>query len=91
MSYHGRMQIEVPEAAVSVAERLVRQGVYDSISDAVAGALDAVDLEQRKLAALRSDIAAGLAQLDAGEGRPLDIQKIKEMARASLQSTEAST
>ena len=35
-----------------------------------------------KLSALRADVATGIRELDAGQGRPLDIEDVIRQARA---------
>lgn len=55
--------IELPEDLRAFAEERVRAGEYSSVADVVRDAL-----EQKKLAALRGALDAGIAELDAGLG-----------------------
>jgi Arc/MetJ-type ribon-helix-helix transcriptional regulator len=56
--------IELPEDLQTFAEERVRSGHAASVSDVVRDAL-----EQKKLALLRESLEAGIAELDAGQGK----------------------
>jgi antitoxin ParD1/3/4 len=65
----------------------VAGGMYNSVSEVIREALRLLEerdaLQTMKLEALRQDINQGLASLDSGEGKPLDIDAIKIKARAA--------
>lgn len=69
-------------------QQKVASGMYNSASEVMRDALrlmaekDAI--QAAKLETLRSDIRQGLAALDAGEGRALDIAAIKAKGRTAL-------
>jgi len=73
-------------------ERLVNQkvesGMYSSAGEVVQEALHLLnlwdELRQRKLEQLRKDIAVGIAQLDRGEARPLNLPEMKRRLRKRL-------
>ncbi len=74
-----------PQLEVFVKQK-VNKGLYRSASEVVREALRLLEerdaLQAVKLEALRSDILQGVASLDNGEGKPLDIEAIKIKARA---------
>jgi antitoxin ParD1/3/4 len=82
-----------PEMSRLVRE-LVDSGRFPSAADAVHGALlllrddDPPDADEAE--GLRADVAAGLAQLDAGQGRPWDAEAAKARLRASAAPAERS-
>lgn len=73
-------------------ERLINQkvqsGMYSSAGEVVQEALHLLnlwdELRQRKLEQLRKDIAVGIAQLDRGKGRPLNLPEMKRRLRKRL-------
>jgi antitoxin ParD1/3/4 len=75
-----------------LVQQRVRSGRYSSASEVVRAALrllEAHDREQdaRRIARLRSDVEAGLRQLDEGTARPFDedaVASIKRGGRAAL-------
>ena len=81
----------------SKLEELIREkvdsGLYGSASEVVREALRLLDdrdkLRERKLDALRRDIDEGIEELDAGLGRPLDINSIKSEGRRTLERQRA--
>jgi len=70
----------------------VNQGLYNSASEVVREALRLLEerdaLQAVKLEALRNDIDRGVASLDNGEGRALDIEAIKVKARRVWDESE---
>jgi hypothetical protein len=54
---------------------LLSEADQDRIARELIGYID-------KLNALRADVAAGIRELDAGQGRPLDIEDVLRQARA---------
>ena len=74
-----------------LVQQRVRSGRYSSASEVVRAALrllEAHDREQEaRIAQLRSDVGAGLRQLDEGVARPFDVDAvagIKARGRAAL-------
>ena len=67
------MNVEIPSELEAFVQRVVRQGVYDDARAVVREALRL--LQQRE--ELMADVNAGVAQLDHGEGIPLDPDDIK--------------
>jgi len=62
------LNISLPEALKEHVQKRVAEGTFSNASDFLR-ALIRLDKEQQdKLAALRRDIAIGIAQLDRGEG-----------------------
>lgn len=76
-----------PEHEAFIREK-VASGEYDAPDDVITAALDCFQqLEQfraLRLEQLRREIDIGIAQLDRGEGRPLDIEAIKAEGRRRL-------
>ncbi len=68
----------------------VEKGAYSSASEVVQEALQLLEerdmLREQKLDALRADLSQGIASLDAGKGRALDIEAIKSEGRKRLAS-----
>ena len=76
-----------PELEKLVSER-VRSGMYSSASEVVREALRLLTehegVRRQKLEELRKEIQIGLDQIERGEGRPLDIVKMKSRLRKRL-------
>ena len=73
-----------------VADR-VESGRYASASEVIREALRLLE-ERDRLAALRRDIEAGIADLDRGRSRPFDkiaIARIKRAGRARLEREQS--
>lgn len=72
----------------ALIKRKVESGLYESPHEVVSEALrlleerDAIHLA--KLTTLKGDLAVGIAQLDAGEGRAIDAEEIKRQGRRLL-------
>lgn len=74
-----------------LVQQRVRSGRYSSASEVVRAALRLLEVHDReqeaRIAQLRSDVAAGLGQLDEGSARPFDVDAvagIKARGRAAL-------
>lgn len=80
----SKVEIELPPVLAEFLERQVEAGVYNSVTDAVE---DAVRREYEgegvRLEALRSALAPGLADIEAGRTRELSLDDILASARAS--------
>ena len=76
-----------PELETLVGQR-VRSGRYGSASEVVRDALRLLEERDRlrdlRFLELRSDVAAGVVELDRGESAPLDMAKIKAAGRRRL-------
>ena len=68
----------------------MEKGAYSSASEVVREALELLKerdmLREQKLDALKADLSQGIASLDAGEGKTLDIEAIKSEGRKRLAS-----
>ncbi len=82
------MNVSLTPQLEAYIKQKVKKGMYNSVSEVVREALRL--LEERdtfqavKLEALRKDIHQGLASLDNGQGKPLDMKAIKTKGRKSL-------
>jgi antitoxin ParD1/3/4 len=76
-----------PELEAFVNEK-VQSGLYNSASEVIRESLRLLkeqdDLKKLRLDELRREIRKGLDSLERGEGRPLDIDAIKEKGRQRL-------
>lgn len=81
------MNISLTPKLESYVKQKVEGGMYNSASEVIREALRLLEerdaLQSIKLEALRQDINQGLASLDNGEGKPLDIDAIKAKARTA--------
>lgn len=81
------MNVSLTPQLESYVKQKVVGGMYNSASEVVREALRLLEerdtLQAMKLEALRQDINHGLASLDNGEGKTLDIEAIKAKARAA--------
>lgn len=79
------MNISLTPQLESFLKQKVKGGMYNSASEVVREALRLLEerdtLQAMKLEALRQDINQGVASLDQGEGKALDIDAIKAKAR----------
>src|SRR5512134_1336405 len=83
----GRMALNVslpPELEARVRQR-VESGMYGSASEVIREALRVFEVYEKareaKIEALRTDIAKGLADIEAGRVAPLDIEAVKRRGR----------
>ena len=76
-----------PELEAFVNEK-VQSGLYNSASEVIRESLRLLkeqdDLKKLRLDELRREIRRGLDSLERGEGKPLDIDAIKEKGRQRL-------
>lgn len=83
------MNVSLTPRLEALVRMKVDSGLYSSASEVVREALRLMEErpESRvaKLEALRRDIAAGLAELEAGQGTDLDIEAIKAEGRRILE------
>jgi antitoxin ParD1/3/4 len=82
------MEIELSEQAMAWVREQVASGRFSSESELFMAALRIMAAfeagELPKLESLRRDVAAGLAELDAGLGEPWDVEQIKTEGRRRL-------
>ena len=80
------MNVSLTPKLEDFVKQKVDQGLYNSVSEVVLEALRLLverDAEKEmKLVALRRDLQEGVDSLDHGEGKPLDMDKIKAKARS---------
>ncbi len=73
-----------PELNQFIADK-VKGGFYSSASEVIREGLRMLkqydELQRIKLQQLRADIEKGIASLDSGQGKPLDIEAIKAEGR----------
>jgi antitoxin ParD1/3/4 len=73
-----------PELNQFIADK-VKGGFYSSASEVIREGLRMLrqydELQRIKLQQLRADIEKGIASLDSGKGKPLDIEAIKAEGR----------
>lgn len=79
MSNSARARIELPADLQAFAEERVRAGEYASVEEVV---IDAV--EKQRLAALRSALDEGIAELDAGRGETTSPADLMDEVSAEL-------
>lgn len=83
-----RLTITMPSDLAAVVKAAVAGGEYASTSEVMREALREWKLrravEVEKLAALKADIAAGLADIAAGRVTDFDVAKIKKRGRQLL-------
>ena len=82
------MNVSLTRALEDFVNSRVASGRYGSASEVVREALRLLEHRERireaKLAELRNEIQKGIAQLEAGEGEPLDMRTIKARARKRI-------
>ena len=83
------MNISLPAEQESYIRGKVQAGAYASESDVICDALRLMVAQDTKrpdkLEALRQAIQEGVASLNRGEGKPLDMEAVKARGRALLQ------
>ena len=84
------MNVSLTKTLENFVNEKVASGRYGSASEVVREALRLLEERERikeaQTAQLRADVAKGIAELDAGQGEPLDMAKIKDRARKRLSS-----
>jgi antitoxin ParD1/3/4 len=82
------MNISLTPELEAIVHEKVKTGLYHSASEVIRQALrllqEQEQLRQIRLDDLRKEIAKGLASLERGEGRPLDLEALKAEGRARL-------
>jgi antitoxin ParD1/3/4 len=82
------MNVSLTPQLEALIRRKIETGLYSSASEVIREALRLLEerdaTQSAKLEALRKDVAHGVAQLDAGEGRALDVEAIKKTGRRLL-------
>lgn len=82
------LNVSLPPELESRVRSHVESGLYGSASEVIREALRLFEAYQHvrvaNLAALRSDIDAGVADVAAGRVREVDVESIKQRGRASL-------
>lgn len=80
------MNVSLTPQLESYVKQKVAAGMYNSVSEVVREALRLLEeqdaIKEMKLEALRRDLQEGIAELDRGEGSPLNMDDIKAKARA---------
>jgi putative addiction module CopG family antidote len=76
--------ISIPADFGPFVEELVATGAYPTPEAVVTEALRRLQEDQAKIAELRSSLAEAVAELDRGEGTPLDFDEIKRQGRERL-------
>jgi antitoxin ParD1/3/4 len=79
------MNVSLTPQLEAFVKQKVETGMYNSASEVIREALRLLEehdaLQAAKREALRKDLRAGLASLDGGEGRALDVEAIKAKGR----------
>lgn len=82
------MNVSLTPQLESYIKQKVATGMYNSVSEVVREALRLLEerdsLQALKLEALKADIQQGLDSLERGEGKPLNIERIKSRGRQIL-------
>jgi antitoxin ParD1/3/4 len=80
-----------PELNQFIADK-VKGGFYSSASEVIREGLRMLkqydELQRMKLQQLRADIEQGIASLESGKGKPLDIEAIKAEGRRRRKATK---
>ena len=87
---NASIHISLSETLKDYVQERVREGGYSNPSDYVRSLIRADRELAERHAALRREIAIGLAELDRGEGVPLDeteVEAIKRRGREQLAKT----
>lgn len=79
------MNVSLTPQLETLIQRKLESGLYHSASEVIREALRLLEerdaVQAAKLERLRSDLGEGVAALDRGEGRPLDVESIKRRGR----------
>lgn len=82
------MNVSLTPQLENLLKEKVATGMYNSVSEVVREALRLLNERDRlnatKLDALRQEITQGIIALDSGEGKPLDIKRLKTKGRQIL-------
>jgi antitoxin ParD1/3/4 len=82
------MNVSIGKHFQAFVERAVRSGRYRSSSEVVRAGLRLLEEREHGVAALKRSIDRGLAELDRGEGRAFDAERIKRRGRERLAADE---
>jgi putative addiction module CopG family antidote len=82
------MEIVLDPELQKFADEQVRAGHYRSVSDVVNLALSLMKAQDEYDADLREKVAHAVAQLDRGEGRPMDMDAIKARVIAAVKTQQ---
>jgi len=87
------MNVSLTPALEKLVEEKVKSGLYNSASEVIREALRLFEAYQSvqiaNLSSLKSDIALGLADVQAGRVSVLDVAAIQAQGRAALQARSA--
>ena len=75
------LSISLPEPMRKFVQQQVKAGSFSTTSEYIRSLLRGETERQRKVAALRQEVAIGIAQADRGETTELDMAAIKAKAR----------
>lgn len=85
------MNVSLTPQLETFVKRKVSTGRYNSVSEVVREALRLLEerdaMQAARLTLLRKDIETGLASLDRGEGRALDVEAVKAEGRRARKRT----
>ncbi len=85
------MTVSLTPQLETYLKKKVEKGAYSSASEVVREALQLLEerdmLREQKLDVLRADLSQGIASLDAGKRKSLDIEAIKSEGRKRLANT----
>lgn len=81
------MNVSIPSEFAPFVDRLVEAGSYPSRDAVVSEALAQMRDRQSRYEQLKASLDEAVAELDRGEGKPLDFEEIKRKARQRLAST----
>lgn len=88
------MNISLTPELEKFVDDKVALGRYGSASEVVREALRLLEERDRlrtlRFAELRRDVNAGVAELDGGQARPLDVERIKAAGRKRLRTRKRS-
>lgn len=82
------LNVSLPPELESRVRQHVESGLYSSASEVIREALRLFeayqDVRAASLASLQADIAAGIADIEAGRVKPLDTEALKRRGREAL-------
>lgn len=82
------MDVTLDSKSSEYISEKVRAGAFATPDDAVAGAIALMRAQEEGTAddvgELREELSTAIAQLDRGEGKPLDMESIKAQVRAEV-------
>lgn len=84
------MNISLPDPMKDWVERQSQAGHYSNVSDYMRDLIRNEQERQSKIALLRSLVDEGLADVEQGRVRDLDMEEIKRRGRERLARSEAS-